>query len=130
MTANLKKLSAMNERFISEFLVDGNAKQSAIKAGYSAKTAESKGSALTKDPLIAAAIKAGQADIGKRNSLTIDDILDELEEARKIAKEEGKGAPMVAASMGKAKLLGLIIDKTENKHEGSISIDIDFNNED
>lgn len=121
-----KKLTAKQARFKDEYLIDNNATQAAIRAGYSKKTAKSQGQRLLTNVDIKAAIKAGQKDIAKRNGLTIDDILDELEEARKIAKEEGKGAPMVAASMGKAKLLGLIVDKAETKTEGNISIDISF----
>ncbi|WP_296193672.1 MULTISPECIES: terminase small subunit [unclassified Psychrobacter] len=121
-----KKLTAKQQRFKDEYLIDNNATQAAIRAGYSKKTAKSQGQRLLTNVDIKAAIKAGQKDIAKRNGLTIDDILDELEEARKIAKEEGKGAPMVAASMGKAKLLGLIVDKAETKTEGNISIDISF----
>ena len=121
-----KKLTAKQARFKDEYLIDNNATQAAIRAGYSKKTAKSQGQRLLTNVDIKAAIKAGQKDIAKRNGLTIDDILDELEEARKIAKAEGKGAPMVAASMGKAKLLGLIVDKAETKTEGNISIDISF----
>lgn len=121
-----RKLTAKQARFKDEYLIDNNATQAAIRAGYSAKTAKSQGQRLLTNVDIAAAIKAGQKEIAKRNGLTIDDILDELEEARKIAQAEGKGAPMVAASMGKAKLLGLIVDKAETKTEGNISIDISF----
>lgn len=121
-----KTLTAKQARFVSEYLIDSNATQAAIRAGYSEKTAAVIGAQNLIKLNIAAAIKAGQKDIAKRNGLTIDDILDELEEARKIAQAEGKGAPMVAASMGKAKLLGLIIDKSENKHEGNVDIEITF----
>lgn len=121
-----KTLTAKMQLFASEFLIDGNATEAAIRAGYSSKRAAQQGYRLMQDERVLTAIKAGQAAIAKRNELTIDDILEELEEARKIAKEEGKGAPMVAASMGKAKLLGLIVDKAETKTEGNISIDISF----
>ena len=126
MSRKLTPKQQRYDRFVSEMLVDGNVTRSAKAAGYSEKTAYSQGHRLLKNVEIANAIKAGQKDIAKRNGLTIDDILDELEEARKIAQAEGKGAPMVAASMGKAKLLGLIVDKAETKTEGNISIDISF----
>lgn len=121
-----KTLTAKQQRFYDEYLVDGNASAAYIRAGYSAKHANTNAFKLLQNTAIAAAIKSGQKDIAKRNELTIDDILDELEEARKIAKMEGKGAPMVAASMGKAKLLGLIVDKAETKTEGNININIGF----
>lgn len=43
--------------FVPEYLVDYNATQAAIRAGYSKKTAYSQGSRLLKDPEVAAAIK-------------------------------------------------------------------------
>lgn len=51
----------------------------------------------------------------KRYDLTVDDIISELEEAREIAKETKTSAAMVSASMGKAKLLGLVTDNISAK---------------
>jgi hypothetical protein len=42
-----------------------------------------------------------------------DALLSELEEARKLALKRGQPSAAVQASMGKAKLLGLIIDRRE-----------------
>ncbi len=47
----------------------------------------------------------------KRYDLTVDDIIEELEDARKIARELGQSSAMVSASMGKAKLFGLVVEK-------------------
>lgn len=47
----------------------------------------------------------------QRYDLTVDDIVEELEDARKIARELGQSSAMVSASMGKAKLFGMIVDK-------------------
>ena len=44
---------------------------------------------------------------------TRDALLSELEEARKLALKRGQPSAAVQASMGKAKLLGLIIDRRE-----------------
>lgn len=121
-----KKLTAKQARFVSEYLIDSNATQAAIRAGYSPKTATVIGAQNLTKLNIAEAVKAGQAATAKRNDLTVDDLVKELEEARKVAELEGKGAPMVAATMGKAKLLGLIVDKSETKTEGNININIGF----
>ena len=40
-------------------------------------------------------------------------LLDELEEARQLALRLGQASAAVAATMGKAKILGLIIDRRE-----------------
>ena len=123
-----KKLTPKQQRFVSEYLIDSNATQAAIRAGYSEKTAQQTGSRLLLNVVIQAAIKAGQKNIAKRNDLTVDDLVRELEEARiaALTAESPQSSAAVAATMGKAKMLGLIIDKTENKHEGDISINIGF----
>lgn len=123
-----KTLTAKQARFVSEYLIDSNATQAAIRAGYSEKTAAVIGAQNLIKLNIAAAIKAGQNNIGKRNELTIDDIIKELEEARTAAltAESPQSSAAVAATMGKAKVLGMLVDKSEVKNEGNISIDISF----
>jgi hypothetical protein len=53
-----------------------------------------------------------------RAELTLADIIAELEQARTtaLAAATPQAGSAVAASMGKAKLLGLVVDKTENTH--------------
>lgn len=128
MSKKLTSKQQRYDRFVSEMLVDGNVTRSAKAAGYSEKTAYSQGHRLLKNVEIANAIKAGQKDIAKRNELTIDDIIKELEEARTAAltAESPQSSAAVAATMGKAKVLGMLIDKSEVKNEGNISIDISF----
>lgn len=48
-------------RFVSEYLIDLNGKQAAIRAGYAAKTAEVQASRLLTLPKVAAAVAEGQA---------------------------------------------------------------------
>ena len=42
------------------------------------------------------------------SKITIDDLMTELDDARLTAKENGQASAMVAATMSKAKLLGLL----------------------
>lgn len=42
----MAKISAKQELFVDEYLIDLNATQAAIRAGYSSKTAEQQGSRL------------------------------------------------------------------------------------
>lgn len=73
---------AKRARFIAEYLIDRNATQAAIRAGYSAKTAGSQGSALLKYPEIAASIAARTAEVNRtladRYEVTADKIQREL----------------------------------------------------
>lgn len=65
-------------RFVAEYLVDLNATQAAIRSGYSAKTAESQGSTLLRNPKVAAAVAAGKAKRTTRTAITQDQVLREL----------------------------------------------------
>lgn len=62
----------------------------------------------------------------ERHKITVDDLLAELDEARAIGKKTGKAAPMVAATMGKAKLLGLDkqVEEADTRPVGKIEIEI------
>jgi hypothetical protein len=51
-----------------------------------------------------------------RGEITVASLCAELDEAKGLAAERGQAAAMVAATMGKAKLTGLIVDKHETKN--------------
>ena len=54
-------LTPKRQRFVNEYLVDLNAKQAAIRAGYSAHTAAVQGSQLLTKPKVQQAVQAAQA---------------------------------------------------------------------
>ena len=60
-----------------------------------------------------------QAEHARRKAVTVDSIVDELEEARTIAREEKQTGAMVQASSTKAKLFGMFVDKHEHGAVGS-----------
>ena len=66
-----------------------------------------------------------KAEHRQRHDLTVDDLIIELEEARQIAKDEKSAASMVSATMGKGKLLGLVVDKNEvsGRNGGPIAVE-------
>lgn len=72
----MSKLTAKQQAFIEEYLIDLNATQAAIRAGYSAKTAYSKGQLMTKT--LSAHITEAQANRSKRTQITQDMVLNEL----------------------------------------------------
>jgi len=76
------KLTRKQERFVEEYLIDPNAAQAAIRAGYSIKTARAIGHENLTKPEIAAAIEKARAECAERAKLTGDMVVDEL---RKIA---------------------------------------------
>ena len=95
-------LTPKQQRFVAEFLVDLNATQAAIRAGYSAKTANKTGPRLLVNVGIAAAISAGQQARQQRTEITQDWVLERL---KLEAEREGKGASH-AARIAALKLLG------------------------
>lgn len=71
-------LTARQRRFVDEYLVDLNATQAAIRAGYSAKTARSVGSENLTKPDIASAIDARRAAITEKLEVSQESIVAEL----------------------------------------------------
>ena len=65
-------------RFVEEMMVDGNATQAALRAGYSPRTAFAQGSALLSIPAIRAAVAAKRGHLAARNRRTADGVLEEL----------------------------------------------------
>lgn len=71
-------LTDKQRRFVDEYLVDLNATQAAIRAGYSQKTAGQIGEQNLKKLEIAAAVQEAQAERAKRTEITQDMVLREL----------------------------------------------------
>src|SRR5262245_12571738 len=68
-------LNPKQARFVAEYLVDLNATQAAIRAGYSPKTAASQAHDLLRKPEIAAAVANGQGAQFQRLALDADEAM-------------------------------------------------------
>jgi len=73
-----KPLKGKQKRFVEEYLIDLNATQAAIRAGYSERTAESIGLENLGKPRIAAAVQAAMVERSKRTEITQDMVVREL----------------------------------------------------
>lgn len=124
--SNEGKLTPKQARFVDEYLIDLNATQAAIRAGYSKKTAGSIGDENLKKPAIAAEVVKRQRKAQERAETTLDDILNELDENRAAAlkAETVQSAAATAATMAKAKLLGFVVEKQEMKHSGKVTQEV------
>jgi hypothetical protein len=94
-----------HERFAQELAKGKSQEQAYIEAGY--KPDRGAASRLSANVNIQSRVANLQERGAIKAEIAIGDILAELEEARTLAKAEGQSAAMVAATMGKAKLLGL-----------------------
>ncbi|WP_375274489.1 terminase small subunit [Methylorubrum thiocyanatum] len=71
-------LTDKQARFVREYLVDLNAKQAAIRAGYSPRSAEVEGSRLLRHPKVSAAIARERREVSKRTGITPESVVSEL----------------------------------------------------
>lgn len=74
----MARLTPKQARFVEEYLIDLNATQAAIRAGYSERTAYSQGQRLLKNVEIQRSIAEAQEDRSKRTEITADRVLQEL----------------------------------------------------
>lgn len=72
------KLTEKQKKFVDEYLVDLNATQAAIRAGYSKKTARSIGQRLLTKVDVQSYVKEKQKDLQERTSIRQEDVLKEL----------------------------------------------------
>lgn len=115
-------LTPKQESFCQLYIELGNASE-AYRQSYDADsmnehTVHVKASELLSNGKVTARVEQIKAEHKKRHNITVDTLLLELEEARQAAltAEKPQTAAMVAATMGKAKLLGM--DKQVVEHIG------------
>lgn len=99
------------------YVETGNASEAYRRAYDASKTKDNvvhvKASELLSNGKVAVRVSQLQAIHLRRHEVTVDDLVRELDEARKLALDTEAPAAAVAATMGKGKLLGLIVDRKE-----------------
>ena len=115
-------MTIKQELFAQAYIETGNASE-AYKRAYdtqaNANTINRKASQLLKHPEVIKLLADLQAIHRQRHTITIDDILQELEQSRLLALENIQCSAAISATMGKAKLLGL--DKQVIEHKGILT---------
>ncbi len=74
----MAKLTEKQRRFVDEYLIDLNATQAAIRAGYSVKTADKQGYQLLEKTRVAEAISEKMAERSRRTGVNQDRVVMEL----------------------------------------------------
>lgn len=108
-----KALTPKQKRFVAEYLIDLNATQAAIRAGYSAATAEQGGAQLLRNIKVSAAVEEGIAKRADKLGLTAEKVLQDIEETRQAARKDGQYASALRASELQGKHLGMFVDRRE-----------------
>lgn len=127
------KLTPKQERFCLLYIELGNASEAYRQSygdRYKAEVTHVRASELLKNSKVLVRIDELKESHRQRHNITVDDLIEELEQARQtaLAAESPQSSAAVAATMGKAKLLGLIIDKAEskNKNEHTIKAGLEY----
>lgn len=122
-----QKLTLKQEAFALEYIIDLNATQAAIRAGYSKKTAKVIGCENLTKPNIQAYIQKEMEDRGKRTKITADRVLEEFGriaffDIRKLYNERGQLIPIAELDTDTA--LALSSFKTRREKQGQSDYDI------
>jgi phage terminase small subunit len=116
------KLTAKQEKFIKEYLVDLNATKAAERAGYSKKTAGVIGDENLKKPYIAEAIRAERDKTSQKLEITRESILLDLEALKNNNKTINPNVSIKALDL-QIKMLGFNAPiKNETKFSGEVDI--------
>ena len=110
----MANLTPKQQRFVEEYLIDLNATQSAIRAGYSEKTAQEQSSRLLSNVMVQEAVQKAKNKLSERTELTVDMVVNGLlKEAQDYAEGSTQSARVSAwAHLGKH--LGMFKDKLEH----------------
>ena len=106
------------QRFIDEYMIDLNATQAAIRAGYSPKTAEVIGNQLLKKTLVSNEILKRKAKLSSVANWTAADVLKRL---ARLADEGYKDSDKIKALELIGRHIGMFQDKVELS--GGVRID-------
>jgi len=115
-------------RFVEEYLVDLNATQAAIRAGYSARTAAVIGNEILKKPYIQSAIQIAQLARSERTQITVDKVLEDIELIKLNAMQQEDNGKMInhAGALKACELQGkhlkMFVDKVE--HSGGQTLHV------
>ncbi len=109
------ELTPKQQRFVEEYLIDLNATQAAIRAGYSEKNADKIGSQLLGKTRVAASIREAQEKRTRRTEITADYVLTTIRETVEalLNDREKNAANIFRGSELLGKHIKLFTDKQE-----------------
>lgn len=109
-----------HERFAQELAKGKTATEAYVLAGY--KESRPNAATLRTNQNVLDRIAELQGKAAARAMTTIEDIARQLDEDREFARQCNSASASVAATMGKAKVLGLIVEKSE--HAGEVTVNL------
>ncbi len=107
----MANLTPKQQRFVEEYLIDLNATQAAIRAGYSEKTAQQMGSENLLKPVIAKAIAEAQEKLSNKAQVTVEMVVQGLLNEAKDLSEGSTQSARVSAWAHLGKHLGMFVEQ-------------------
>lgn len=103
-----KQLTEKQKRFCEEYLIDLNATQSYLRAGYKAKSSDiacAEGSKLLRNPKVAEYIKELRERQAKRTEVSSDEVVEELKkvafcDAKVLGRDKVKALELLGQHLG------------------------------
>ena len=120
------KFTTKQQRFVDEYLVDLNATQAAIRAGYSAKRANAIGYDLLTKTDIQAAIRSAQTEIKEKAQITTVEVLKNLSRISKAAEGAKQYGPAIRGQELIGKHIGMFVEKIEHTGRGGGPLKVDI----
>ncbi len=120
----MANLTPKQQRFVEEYLIDLNATQAAIRAGYSEKTAQEIGSENLSKPMVAKAIAEAQEKLSNKAQVTVEMVVQGLLNEAKDLSEGSTQSARVSAWAHLGKHLGMFKDKIEHTGKDGGPIDL------
>ena len=120
----MANLTPKQQRFVEEYLIDLNATQAAIRAGYSEKTAQEIGSENLSKPMVAKAIAEAQEKLSNKAQVTVEMVVQGLLNEAKDLSEGSTQSARVSAWAHLGKHLGMFKDKVEHTGKDGGPIDL------
>ena len=119
-----KQLTPKERDFALAYIETGSATK-AYRQAYDHNgndaTARRCGHAVLHRSKVAALVTDLQVEHRERHKVTVDQLTDQLEKARQVAMDARNAAAAVQAIMGKAKLHGLLVDRTQIEERPYVS---------
>jgi phage terminase small subunit len=117
-----RPLTPKQDMFVREYLIDLNATQAAIRAGYSAKTARQIAEENLSKPDIAKAIQAGMDKRAEKVTITAEEVLANIKRLAQKAEDMDDNGNALRANELLGKHLKLFTDKIEQS--GNINLTV------
>ena len=109
----MNKLTIKQERFVEEYLIDLNATQAAIRAGYSVKTAQEQSSRLLSNVIIQNAVQSARNAMSERALVTQEMVVKGLLKEAEYMDEGSTQGARVSAWAHLGKHLGMFTERVE-----------------